>query len=82
MDPLLSLLPAAGVFTPLAVVIIYLIRQDAVTRKQAGEHFARISKENVELRAEVDTERDRRMATEEKLSALRRRYGVTEGTHD
>lgn len=82
MDPLLSLLPAAGVFTPLAVVIVYLIRQDAVNRKQAAEHFARISKENVELRADLDTERDRRMAAEEDASALRRRFGVTEGTHD
>jgi len=80
VDPILSLLPAAGVFTPLVVVIAVLLRQDAVNRKQTTEHFARISKENAELRADFETERDRRMAAEDEAAALRRRFGVTEGT--
>lgn len=42
MDPLLSLLPAAGVFTPLAVVIIYLLRQNAQDRRHYRDDVAAI----------------------------------------
>lgn len=82
MDPLLSLLPAGGTFTVLGLIILYLLRQDATNRKQTQEHFDRISKENVELRTDLETQRDRRMAAEEEASALKRRYGPMEGTHD
>jgi len=82
VDPLLSLLPAGGTFTILGLIILYLLRQDSAVRKQTQEHFGRISKENAELRADLETERDRRMALEDENATLRRRRSVTEGTHD
>lgn len=82
MDPLLTLLPAGSTFTVLGLVIVYLLRQDRENRKQAAEHFARISKENAELRADVEAERDGRHEAEDEAAALRRRLGVTRGPHD
>lgn len=40
MDPLLNLLPAGGVFTVLAVVIVYLLRTNHQDRKQFSENVA------------------------------------------
>lgn len=80
VSALLGMLPAGGTFAVLGLIIVQLLRQQASDRTQTQEHFARISKENAELRADLDTERDRRMAAEEEASALRRRHGLTEGT--
>jgi hypothetical protein len=77
---ILSLASAGGVFGLLALVIIYLLRQDSVTRNQMQEFVDRMTAENTTLRAAVDTERQLRMAAEDEAARLRRRYGITEGS--
>ena len=89
----MDLLPAAGVFTPLAVVIIYLLRQNALDRKFYREDGAAIVKrydaelaakqaENDALDARLDEERRRRRQVEDDADMGRRRAGITEGTHE
>ena len=89
----MDLLPAAGVFTPLAVVIIYLLRQNALDRKFYREDVAAIVKrydaelaakqaENDALDARLDEERRRRRQVEDDADMVRRRAGITEGTHE
>lgn len=77
---ILSLASAGGVFGLLTLVILYLLRQDAITRKQMQDHVDRMAAENTALRAERDTERRQRMAAEDDAAAIRRRHGITEGT--
>lgn len=77
---ILSLASAGGVFGLLALVIVYLLRQDAVTRKQMQEWVDRMTAENITLRAERDTERSLRMKAEDETATLRRRHGITEGS--
>lgn len=77
---ILSLASAGGVFGLLALVIVYLLRQDAVTRKQYQDFVDRMTAENTALRAERDVERRLRMAAEDEAARLRRRHGITEGT--
>lgn len=77
---ILSLASAGGVFGLLALVIVYLLRQDAITRKQMQEWVDRMTTENTALRAERDTERQKRMDAEDETATLRRRHGITEGS--
>lgn len=77
---ILSLASAGGVFGLLALVIVYLLRQDSVTRKQMQEWVDRMTAENIALRAERDTERRLRMKAEDETATLRRRHGITEGS--
>lgn len=80
MDAVVSIASAGGVFVLLALVIGYLLRNAAVTSKQTQDYFDRMAAENTSLRAELDTERQKRMAAEDEAAALRRRHGITEGS--
>lgn len=80
VDGIVSIASAGGVFGLLALVIVYLLRQDSVTRGQMQEFVDRMTTENTALRAERDTEREKRMAAEDDAATLRRRQGITEGS--
>ena len=89
MDPL-SLLPAGGVGTTLAVIIIYLMRQNSSLMKQnaadRAQYMADVASVRVEIAGlkeanakvllELDAERRKRWAAEDAAADARRQAGI------
>ena len=82
MDPL-SLLPASGVFGTLAVVVIYLMRQNATDRRDARAEIAQVTARYTadlrEVRAEITSLKETNQKVLDALDSERqRRYAAEE----